>query len=183
MASTSGYRGGLPDEGAQEVLAYFRENESTVLAGSWLFMLRSLLFLWFVGALASRLGHGAGRDATLATIALAGGIATAMFTLGMPIGGLVTTLGVAQLETATAQALNAVEAVFFIGAEFSAIVFLAAPATAWLRTRAVARSWSWVTIVLAVWLAIPPIGWVGLLVGLPIWTIVTSALLLRQPRR
>lgn len=35
------------------------------------------------------------------------------------------------------------------------------------------------SIVLAVWLVIGPIGWIGLLVGVPIWTIATSILLLR----
>jgi hypothetical protein len=175
-----GVPGGLPEEGAEEVLTYFRENEGSVLAGSWLFMLGSLLFLWFVGALRSRLTDAEGGAGTLSTIALGGGIATAIFTLGMPIGGLVATLGVTQIEASAAQALNGVEAVFFIGGELSAIVLLTASAAVWLRTRTVAARWAWATMVLAVWLVIPPIGWIGLLVGLPVWTIVTSVMLLRQ---
>ena len=174
-----GLPGGLPEEGAEDVLTYFRENEGSVLAGSWLFMLGSLLFLWFVGALRSRLTAAEGGAGTLATIALGGGIATASFTLGMPIGGLVATLGVTEIEASTAQALNGVEAVFFIGAELSAIVLLTATAAAWLRTRMVARWWAWATMLLAVWLVILPVGWIGLLIGLPAWTIVTSGMLLR----
>ena len=175
-----GLPGGLPEEGAQDVLTYFRENEGTVLAGSWLFMLGSLLHLWFVCALRSRLADAEGGAGTLATTALAGGIATASFTLGMPIGGLVATLGATQIEAATAQALNGVEAVFFMGAELSAIVLLIATAAVWFRTRMVATWWAWATILLAVWLLILPIGWIGLLIGLPVWTSVTSVLLLRQ---
>jgi hypothetical protein len=33
--------------------------------------------------------------------------------------------------------------------------------------------------VLGVWLVIGPIGWAGLLVGFPLWTLVTSLTLLR----
>jgi hypothetical protein len=176
-----GLPGGLPEEGAGDVLTYFRENEGSVLAGSWLFMLGSLAFLWFVGALRSRLTRTEDGAGTFATIALGGGIATAVFTLGMPIGGLVATLGVTEIEASTAQALNGVEAVFFIGAELSAIVLLTATAAAWLQTRTVATWWAWATILLAVWLVILPIGWIGLLIGLPVWTIVTSAILLRRP--
>jgi hypothetical protein len=173
-----GLPGGLPEEGAEEVLTYFREHEGSVLAGAWLFMLGSLLFLWFVGALRSRLTDAEGGAGTLATIALAGGIATAIFTLGMPIGGLVATLEVNQIDASTAQALNGVEAVFFIGAELSAIVLLIATAAVWLRTRTVAAWWAWATMLLAVWLLILPIGWIGLLIGVPVWTIVTSVMLL-----
>lgn len=175
-----GLPGGLAEEGADEVLTYFRENEGSVLAGSSLFMLGAVFFLFFVGALHSRLTHAEEGPGTFATMALGGGIATAIFALGMPIGGLVATLGAAQIEASTAQALNAVEAVFFIGAQFSAIVLLAATAAVWLRTRTVATWWAWVTIVLAAWLFILPIGWIGLLIGLPVWTVVTSAMLLRQ---
>lgn len=37
------------------MLTYFRENEGSVVAGSWLFMLGSPVFAWFVGALRTRL--------------------------------------------------------------------------------------------------------------------------------
>ena len=36
------------------------------------------------------------------------------------------------------------------------------------------------SVLLAVWLLILPIGWAGLLVGLPLWTALTSVLLLRS---
>lgn len=173
-----GLAGGLPEEDADEVLAYFRDNEGSVVAGSWLFMLGSLFFLWFVGALRTRLGTAA--TPTFPTIALGGGIATAIFTLGMPIGGLVATLEVSEIAASTAQALNAVEAVFFIGAQLSAAVLLTATAVVWLQTPTVVRWWSWATILIAVWLLILPIGWVGLLIGLPVWTIGSSVMLLRQ---
>lgn len=77
-----------------------------------------------------------------------------------------------------AAALNAFETAFFIGAELSAIVLLAATAVVALRTGVLPRWWAAVTIVLAVWLVIGPIGWLGLLAGLPVWTVVTSLMLM-----
>lgn len=40
-----GIPGGIPEEGADEVLAHFRDNADAVVSGSWLFMLGSLAFL------------------------------------------------------------------------------------------------------------------------------------------
>ena len=174
-----GLPGGIPEEGADDVLAHFRDNADAVVSGGWLFMLGSLAFLWFVGILRSRLVRAEGGAGTFASIAFAGGIATGVFALGMPAGGVVTALGVDQIGAAEAAALNALEAAFFIGAELSAIVLLAATAVAALRTAALPRWWAPPSILLAVWLVIGPIGWIGLLAGLPVWTLVTSVMLIR----
>jgi hypothetical protein len=119
-----GLPGGLPEEGADETLAYFQENESSVVAASALFMVGSLFFLWFVGILRTRLVRAEDGAATFAAIAFAGGVATAVFLLGMPAGGLVASLNADEIGASTAEALNAVETVFLIAAELSAIVLL-----------------------------------------------------------
>jgi hypothetical protein len=178
-----GLPGGLPEEGADEVLAHFRENEDAVVSGGWLFMLGSLAFLWFAGALRGRLLGAEGGTGTFTAIAFAGGVATGIFALAMPTGGVVAALGVDELGASEAATLNALEAVFFIGAELSAIVLLVAAAAVALRTRALPRSWAALSIALAVWLVIGPIGWVGLLAGVPVWTAVTSLMLSRPPRQ
>lgn len=177
-----GLPGGVPEEGAREVLAHFQANEDAVVSGGWLFMLGSLAFLWFVGVLRARLLRAEGGAGTFASLAFAGGLATAIFAVGIPAGGVVAGLGVAELGAPEAAALNAVEAAFFIGAELSAIVLLAGAAAVALRTGALPRSWAAGSIALAVWLAIGPIGWVGVLVGLPVWTALTSVLLVRPAR-
>ena len=173
-----GLPGGLPEEGADETHAYFRENEGRVVGASALFMIGSLFFVWFNGILRTHLG-GDDRPATFATIAFAGGIATAIFAIAMPAGGLVAALNADDIEASTAEALNAVETVFFIAAELSAIVLLVGGSVASLRTARLPRWWAIVSIVLAVWLLILPIGWAGLLVGVPVWTLITSVLLFR----
>jgi hypothetical protein len=175
-----GLPGGLPEEGADETLAYFRENESRVVAASSLFMVGSLLFLWFVATLRSRLAGAENGAATFAAIAFAGGVATGVFALGMPTGGLVAALNAEYVAASTAEALNAVETVFLIAAELAAIVLLVGTVLASIRTRLLPRWWAIVSVLLAVWLLILPIGWAGLLVGLPLWTALTSVLLLRS---
>ena len=174
-----GLPGGLPEEGADETLAYFQENESSMVAGSALFMVGSLAFLWFVGILRTRLVLADDGAGTFAAIAFAGGVATAVFALGMPTGGLVASLNADEIAAPTAEALNAFETAFLIAAELSAIVLLVGASVVSLQNRAFPRWWAVVSILLAVWLLVLPIGWAGLLLGLPVWTVVTSVLLLR----
>ena len=177
-----GLPGGIPEEGADEVLAHFQGNADGVVSGGWLFMLGSLAFLWFVGILRARLLRAEGGAETFASIAFAGGVATGTFALGIPTGGVVAALGVGHLGESEAAALNALEATFFIGAELSAILMLASSATVALRTAVLPRWWAGMSILLAVWLAIGPIGWIGLLSGVPLWTITTSVILVRATR-
>jgi hypothetical protein len=174
-----GLPGGIPEEGADEVLAHFRDNQDAVVSGGWLFMLGSLAFLWFAGILRARLVRAEGGTSTFASIAFAGGVATGIFALGIPTGGVVAALGVEQIGAPEAAALNALESAFFIGAELAAIVLLAATAAVALRAAALPRWWAAVSVVLAVWLVIGPIGWIGLLAGLPAWTVVSSLMLVR----
>jgi len=178
-----GLPGGVPEESADEVLAHFRANEDAAVSGGWLFMLGSVSFLWFVGILRGRLVGAEGGTGSFASIALVGGVATGVFALGIPTGGVVAALGVDQLGAQEAATLNALEAAFFIGAELSAVVLLAAAAVVALRTAMLPRWWAAASIVLAVWLVIAPIGWVGVLAGLPTWTVVTSVMLVGVERR
>jgi hypothetical protein len=183
----AGLPGGIPEESADEVLAHFRQNADAVVSGSWLFMLGSLAFFWFVGILRGRLVRAEGGIGTFASIAFAGGVATSIFALGIPTGGVVAALGVDHIGAPEAAALNALEAAFFIGTELAAIVMLAATAAVALRSadlpRTRARMWAGASIVLAVWLAIGPVGWIGVLVGLPGWTVATSLALARSGAR
>jgi hypothetical protein len=50
------------------------------------------------------------------------------------------------------------------------------------RTAVVPKWWGTVGAIVAVVLAIGPIGWAALIFGLPVWTLVTSVLLARTPR-
>jgi hypothetical protein len=73
--------------------------------------------------------------------------------------------------------------VFFVGAELAAIVPLGAVAVVAWRTRALPSWWAAFSG-LAIVLAIGPIGWAGLMFGVPVWILGTSLfVLLRTPVR
>ena len=80
---------------------------------------------------------------------------------------------------------SAVEAVvqmgdsFFGGVELFAIVLLVATGIVVRRTGAMPRWLGWFSFVLALVLAIIPIGWAGVLFGLPLWTLVMAVILYR----
>jgi hypothetical protein len=72
--------------------------------------------------------------------------------------------------------------VFFVGAELALIVLVIGVAVLGFRTRVVPRWFASFGILLAVVLVVGPIGWAGLIFGLPVWTLVTTILLVRPAR-
>lgn len=50
-----------------------------------------------------------------------------------------------------------------------------------LRFGALPRWLAWLSLVLALAMAIPGVQFIGLAVGLPVWTLLVSALLYRRP--
>jgi hypothetical protein len=70
---------------------------------------------------------------------------------------------------------------FFIGAELTAALLIATVGTLFIRTRVLPVWLGWASLVVALWLLIPPIGWAGLLLGVPLWTILVSVLLWMRP--
>ena len=83
-------------------------------------------------------------------------------------------------ETST-DALVHVGDAFFGGVELFAIPLTAATALVILRYGALPRWFAWVSLALALILVIFPIGWLGVIVGLPLWTLVASVLLYLRP--
>ncbi|MDX6512597.1 MAG: hypothetical protein QOE36_2101 [Gaiellaceae bacterium] len=175
--------GGLSEKASDAAtLAWIRDNDTTILFGGWSFMTGCLCFIWFAGILRERLAAAEG-GTTFATIAFAGALATAIFGMGSPAGDLASAISKDNISPATAGALHHLSDAFFVGAELSAIVLLAAVGILTLRTRVLPRWWGIVGLLLAVVLFIGPIGWAALIFGLPVWTLVTSLLVARSPRR
>lgn len=83
-------------------------------------MVGSLAFPRFTGVLRARLLRAERGTETFTSIASAGGVATGIFALGIPAGGVVAGHGVDHIGAPEAAALNALEAVFFLGADLSA---------------------------------------------------------------
>jgi hypothetical protein len=175
--------GNPPDSDAspEEVLAWFQDEATAIVTGGFLFMLGGALFLWFLGSLRSRLLAAEGPLAHLTAIAFAGGVATAVFLIATPGPDVAGGIEEADLSPTSADALHDLSDAFFVGAEISAIVLTLASGLAALRYGAFPRLYGWLSIALALWLVIGPIGWAGLLLGFPVWVIATSLLLTLRP--
>jgi hypothetical protein len=165
----------------EEVLAWFQSESTAIVAGSFLFMLGGAFFLWFLGSLRTRLLAAEGQAAHFTAIAFAGGVATAIFLIATPGGDLAGGIEEDDLSPTSADALHDISDAFFVGAEVSAIVLTLATGLVVLRTGVLSKIFGWASVVLAVWLAIGPIGWAGLLLGFPLWVVAASLLLLRPP--
>jgi hypothetical protein len=167
----------LPGEDPNEILSWFQDESNTILSGAFIFMLGSLFFLIFVGALRVRLVRAESESAFLSAIAFGAGLVMAALTLLIPGPNLAGALAEDDLTPEAAQALTVVDDAFFVGAELAAALLLIATGLAILRYGALPRWVAWISFLFALWLLIPPIGWAGLLVGVPLWTIIVAVLL------
>jgi hypothetical protein len=167
----------LPGEDPNEILSWFQDESNTILSGAFIFMLGSLFFLIFVGALRVRLVRAESESAFLSAIAFGAGLVVAALTLLIPGPNLAGALAEDDLTPEAAQALTVVDDAFFVGAELAAALLLVATGLAILRYGALPRWVAWISFLFALWLLIPPIGWAGLLVGVPLWTMIVAVLL------
>ncbi len=169
------------DAGDRQILAWVQGNTNKILSGGWLFMIGCLFFIWFAGILRGRLVAAEGDTATVSSIAFAGAVATAIFGLGIPAGDIDAAINKGSISPATAGALHHLGDAFFVGAELSAIVLLVGVAVLVFRTAVLPRWWGAFGALVAIVLLIGPIGWAALIFGLPVWTLGTTALLVRRP--
>jgi hypothetical protein len=171
-----------PDERAPaaEYLQYYSDDETPLLVGGFIFMLGAVVFLWFLALLRARLGPAG----ATAAAAFAGGIAASVCLLLLPGAEMAAAISVGEdhdVGAEAAQALHSIPDMFFIGAELSLAVLVAAVGVASVRTRVLPRWFGWVSLLLALVLLIVPIGWAGMLFAFPLWTIVVSVLLVLRP--
>jgi hypothetical protein len=167
-------------ETPEVLLAYFDEDGTTLLVGAFLFALGTAFFVWFLGSLRVAFLAGEGMPGRLTAIAFAGGIGKAVFDLGVVGGSVAGAIGADEgLTPAAAQAIFWMDDAFFVGAEFMALVFMAAAALLVFRTRVFPVWMGWLALVIAIGLLVVPIGWAFLLFGLPLWVLLASLLLWR----
>jgi hypothetical protein len=169
-----------------EILAYYKANTNTVILGGWLFMLGSLSFVIFVSGLRGRLADAAGSASQLPGLALAGAAMTGVFGMLFAAGDVGGGIDKTDIGPGTAAALHHFSDVFFICGELTAMLPLGVVALLAWRTRILPRWWAAFSGLLVIVLLIGPIGWIGLIFGLPIWTLGTSLFVLlgsRAPMR
>jgi hypothetical protein len=173
-----------PDQDASpaRALAFFKEEDGAILLGTFLVMIGTLFFLWFLGLVRTRLVAAEGGSHRLSSIAFAAGVATAVSLLVMPAVHATGAINNDHLSPDAAQVYLGINVAFFYAAELSAAVFLLALGLVSLATQAFPSWLAWASLLLTVWLLIPPIGWAGLLWGFPLWLLAASLILATRSR-
>ena len=165
----------------QAILDYYKANENWVLLGGWLFMLGCVAFIWFAAVLRARLLEAEGTTAgTTTTIAFVGAVAAAIFGMLVPAPDIAAAINKNDISAATAGTLHHSTDAFFVCAELAAVLLFAGAAVLAFRTKVLPTWWAALMVLVAVVLVIGPIGWAGLIFGLPVWTLGTSVMLLRS---
>jgi len=161
-----------------QILAWYKAHADAIVMGGWLFMLGCLGFVAFVAGLRVRLAEAAGATSQLPALALVGAAmagAMGMLTAAVDLAGGIDKN---DIDPATAATFHHSVDVFFVGAELAAIVPVAAVAILVWRTRVMPRWWAAFAGLVAVVLVAGPIGWLGLIFGVPLWTLGTSLFVL-----
>lgn len=178
---------GTPDDeaSAQALVAYYEEDSGAILAGSFVFMLGTAAFVWFLGSLRTRIYWQEGAAGRLAATTFGAGILTAAMTMGTFAPEAAAAFGSDQLDRpldpGAAEALAIIGDGFFIAAEASLVVFFLAAGLAALRSRALPAWLGWASLVFAVAAILPWIGWAIVIWGLPLWVLVASIWMFVRP--
>jgi hypothetical protein len=165
-----------------QILAWYKSDSDSIVVGGWLFMLGCLSFVTFVSGLRVRLADAAGRTSQLPMLALVGAAMAAvcgMLTAGVDLAGGIDKN---DIDPGTAAAFHHSVDLFFVGAELAAILPVAAVAILAWRTQVMPRWWAAFAGLVAVVLIAGPIGWLGLIFGVPLWTLGTSFFMLLGSR-
>jgi hypothetical protein len=165
------------DASPARALVFFKTEANAILVGTFLYLIGTLFFLWFLGLMRTRLVEAEGGSHRLSSIAFAGGVATAISLLAQPAVHATGAINNDQLSPDAAQVYLGINVAFFYAAEFATAVFLLALGLVSLRGQPFPRWLANVSLVYAVLLLIPPIGWAVLLWGFPLWLLVVSGLL------
>jgi hypothetical protein len=175
------------DAPAADFSRYYQQEDGSIWGGSTLIAFAIVFFFWFIGSLRAALHSAEGGVGRLAATAHAGGIATAvliMASIGTQVSAAIL---VSDRDTPlapdTAVAFWWLGDGVFLAAFYSTAVLIAATAVVALRTGVIPRWFAWISLVAALVLVVPFIGWAAFIFALPIWIAVTSYLLWRNATR
>lgn len=177
--------GGVPGENATEAdyLTYVESNATTILVGGWIFMAGCAAFLWFAVVVRERLAAAEGGNGMFSTGAFVGAVLVGALMMLTPSGEIAAAITAEEQEisASTVAALRLLGEGYISAATLAATLLAIGSAVVALRTGLFPRAWAWFNVAFAVVLVIGPIGWAALLLGLPIWVISTTVLMVRRP--
>jgi hypothetical protein len=163
-----------------QFVAWVEQNDTAILVGAIVFAFGVLLFLWMLGSLRTTLAAAEGGTARLASIAFGSGVATSVCLMALYLPQAQAAFDHSNISDTSVDALVHIGDSFFAGVELFLIPLVLATALVTLRHGPLPRWFAWVSVALAVILAVPPIGWLGVFVGLPLWVLLVSVLLFRR---
>jgi hypothetical protein len=168
----------------EEVAQYYADKKDEILMSTVLAAISAPFFIFFAGCLRTAIARVEGGTNRLAATAFGSSIAAVALGIG---GVMVNAMAALRIDEQGEIPPEVATAYFDIGqilgfaavpAAFAAA--LAATAIASLRYRAVLPAWlAYLTLILALVDVIPPISWIGTMVGI-LWVLVVSVLLYRQ---
>jgi hypothetical protein len=168
------------EKSAEEIAAYYQDNEDEQTIGSFLIGLAAVVFLFFAGWLRKVLREAEGPGGTLSAVAFAGAI---VFAIG---GATAATINLAladladDIDPVALQAINAISWDYFIPFAVGMSAFLLATGISVLRHGALPKWLGWIAVVLGV-AAYTPAGFFALIGGL-LWILVVSVMLTVRAR-
>jgi hypothetical protein len=160
-----------------DLVAWVEENDTAILAGGIVFAFGVLLFLWMLGSLRTRLDIAEAGSGHLAALAFGSGIATSFCLMAAYLPHAQAAFDHENISDTSVDALVHQGDAFFGAVELFAIPLVLATALASFRHDAFPRWFGWFGLVLAALLAFPPIGWLAVFLGLPLWVLIASVLL------
>ena len=168
-------------ENPDEILAVFQDDPNTIIAGGLIFAFGVVFFIWFLGSLRARLYTAEGGVGRLSSIAYGSGMLAALSLIFQVAPDVSAGFDHDDLTPDAAQAIHVMGEAAFGGTQMTLIAMTLAVGLVILRTRVLWTWLGWVSLALALLIAIIPIGWAGVVFVFPLWTIVTSLGLFMQP--
>lgn len=169
-----------------DIVSWFDESRWTIFAGAGLYALGAGAFIWFLACLRNALAVGGWAD-RLARVAYGAGVATAVllscsFAPSVAGAGTFAFGDKRGISPDAAEALYALTDGFVVPAEFlSVFLFLPAGVIA-IRARVLPFWLGAITLLIGALLLVLPVGFVGIIFLMPLWTVATAMVLVLRAR-
>lgn len=161
-----------------QILAWYKSDSTSIIVGGWLFGLGCLGFVTFMAGLRVRLAEAVGEASQLPGLALAGAAMAGLAGILIAAVDLAGGINKDDIDPGTAATFHHSVDIFFVTAELAAILPVAAVAIVAWRTGVLPRWWAAFAMLVAVVLLVGPVGWLGVIFGLPLFTLGTSLIVL-----
>jgi hypothetical protein len=167
-----------PEDGVEEVLEYYDDNEGAIFAGSALGGLAGVFLIFFGGVVRRVLRDAEGPGHTLSAVAFGGAIALAV---AIAVGASLS-IALAEsfddIDPVAAEALNALGWNYYIPFALGMATFTLASGISIVRHGALPAWFGWVAVVLGI-LDVTPVGFFAFLASL-LWILIASVWLYRE---